>query len=395
MQLPEAAAEAPTAAPDDKLEIMITQAGAYRRQRARARQQRAPHAARRDRAARRREARRAGVHPRRRGRHASSRRHGDGRRGSARLRQAQYRHRHAARSASAVRPATRRVHRLAPGVAIKAMPQAEPSAAATYRRLLRYLRPHVWIIVAALVPAAIYALLGTLVPLLMSQWIDALKDVVLQRRPSLADSAGDRRAVSDSQRHGFPHGVRVGVDGPIGDSRLAHRGVRALLGIAGALLRSGIFGRADLAAHLQHGAGGGGHFDGDRRRAPRHDRNPVPAGHDDQHESAVDVADRRGRPRDRVGGGRHEPRVAALQRAHSTLDGRRHEAHGAIAARSSRRQGVRRPRAGAPAVQGSQCAQLPLAHAPRRRSGAGRRPDAVRGRARRRRRDVFFLLRPR
>ena len=33
-------------------------------------------------------------------------------------------------------------------------------------------------------PAAIYALLGTLVPLLMSQWIDALKDVVLERRPS-------------------------------------------------------------------------------------------------------------------------------------------------------------------------------------------------------------------
>ncbi len=59
------------------------------------------------------------------------------------------------------------------------MPQAEPSAAATYRRLLRYLRPHLWIIVAALVPATIYALLGTLVPLLMSQWIDALKDVVL------------------------------------------------------------------------------------------------------------------------------------------------------------------------------------------------------------------------
>jgi ATP-binding cassette, subfamily B, bacterial MsbA len=59
------------------------------------------------------------------------------------------------------------------------MPQAEPSAAATYRRLLRYLRPHLWIIVAALVPATVYALLGTLVPLLMSQWIDALKDVVL------------------------------------------------------------------------------------------------------------------------------------------------------------------------------------------------------------------------
>jgi ATP-binding cassette, subfamily B, bacterial MsbA len=59
------------------------------------------------------------------------------------------------------------------------MPEAESSAAATYRRLLRYLRPHVWIIVAALVPAVIYAVLGTLVPLLMSEWIDALQDVVL------------------------------------------------------------------------------------------------------------------------------------------------------------------------------------------------------------------------
>ncbi len=59
------------------------------------------------------------------------------------------------------------------------MLQAEPSAAATYRRLLRYLRPHAWIIAAALVPALIYALLGTFVPLLLSEWVDALKDVVL------------------------------------------------------------------------------------------------------------------------------------------------------------------------------------------------------------------------
>ena len=60
------------------------------------------------------------------------------------------------------------------------MPQAESSAAATYRRLLRYLRPHGWIVVAALLPAVVYALLGTFVPLLMSQWIDALKDVAPQ-----------------------------------------------------------------------------------------------------------------------------------------------------------------------------------------------------------------------
>jgi ATP-binding cassette, subfamily B, bacterial MsbA len=59
------------------------------------------------------------------------------------------------------------------------MLKAEPSAAATYRRLLRYLRPHAWIIAAALVPAAIYALLGTFVPLLLSQWVDAIKDTVL------------------------------------------------------------------------------------------------------------------------------------------------------------------------------------------------------------------------
>ena len=59
------------------------------------------------------------------------------------------------------------------------MLEAEPSAAATYRRLLRYLRPHAWIIAAAVVPAVIYALLGTFVPLLLSQWVDALTDVVL------------------------------------------------------------------------------------------------------------------------------------------------------------------------------------------------------------------------
>ena len=70
------------------------------------------------------------------------------------------------------------------------MPQAESSAAATYRRLLRYLRPHWWIIVAALVPAAIYAVLGTVVPLLMSVVIERLKDVVAQSRERVADSAG-------------------------------------------------------------------------------------------------------------------------------------------------------------------------------------------------------------
>src|SRR5262245_13475803 len=59
------------------------------------------------------------------------------------------------------------------------MPDGVPSGVQTYRRLLRYLRPHLWIVAAALIPAVIYSLLGTFVPLLMSQWIDALKDVVL------------------------------------------------------------------------------------------------------------------------------------------------------------------------------------------------------------------------
>jgi hypothetical protein len=48
------------------------------------------------------------------------------------------------------------------------MPQPEPSAAATYRRLLRYLRPHWLIVVAAVVPATIYAVVGIAVPLLMA-----------------------------------------------------------------------------------------------------------------------------------------------------------------------------------------------------------------------------------
>jgi ATP-binding cassette, subfamily B, bacterial MsbA len=50
-------------------------------------------------------------------------------------------------------------------------------AVATYRRLLRYLRPHWLIVAAAVVPAAIYAALGTAVPLLMSGIIERLQDV--------------------------------------------------------------------------------------------------------------------------------------------------------------------------------------------------------------------------
>jgi subfamily B ATP-binding cassette protein MsbA len=60
------------------------------------------------------------------------------------------------------------------------MPKAEPSAAATYRRLLPYLRPR-WLIVAVIPAAVIYALLGAIVPLLMSAWLEALRDLVAER----------------------------------------------------------------------------------------------------------------------------------------------------------------------------------------------------------------------
>ena len=54
----------------------------------------------------------------------------------------------------------------------------ELNAAAVYRRLFPYLRPHWWIVAAAFVPALIYGVLGTFVPLLLSEWTDALQDVV-------------------------------------------------------------------------------------------------------------------------------------------------------------------------------------------------------------------------
>ena len=60
------------------------------------------------------------------------------------------------------------------------MLKAEPSAAATYRRLLPYLHPR-WLIVAVLPAAVIYALLGAVVPLLMAEWLEALRDVVAER----------------------------------------------------------------------------------------------------------------------------------------------------------------------------------------------------------------------
>jgi subfamily B ATP-binding cassette protein MsbA len=56
------------------------------------------------------------------------------------------------------------------------MSHGESSAAATYRRLLRYVRPHWLIVAAAVVPASIYAIVGTAVPALMSEVIEQLQD---------------------------------------------------------------------------------------------------------------------------------------------------------------------------------------------------------------------------
>jgi len=51
------------------------------------------------------------------------------------------------------------------------------NAVSIYRRLLRYLRPYWLILAAAIVPAAIYAVVGTAVPLLMTEVIERLQDV--------------------------------------------------------------------------------------------------------------------------------------------------------------------------------------------------------------------------
>lgn len=56
------------------------------------------------------------------------------------------------------------------------MPAVEIKAAETYRRLLGYVRPYWWIVAAVVIPASIYALIGTAVPLLMGNFIDQLGD---------------------------------------------------------------------------------------------------------------------------------------------------------------------------------------------------------------------------
>src|SRR5688572_13812705 len=56
------------------------------------------------------------------------------------------------------------------------MAQTESSAAATYRRLLRYARPHWWIVAASIVPVSIYAAIGTAFPVLMTEIFERLQD---------------------------------------------------------------------------------------------------------------------------------------------------------------------------------------------------------------------------
>jgi ATP-binding cassette, subfamily B, bacterial MsbA len=56
------------------------------------------------------------------------------------------------------------------------MPLSNPDVVATYRRLLRYVRPHWPMVAAAVVPALVYAALGTLVPLVMSGVVERLQN---------------------------------------------------------------------------------------------------------------------------------------------------------------------------------------------------------------------------
>ncbi len=49
-------------------------------------------------------------------------------------------------------------------------------AVSVYRRLLGYLRPHWWVVATSVLPASVFALLGTLVPVIMSEIIARLED---------------------------------------------------------------------------------------------------------------------------------------------------------------------------------------------------------------------------
>ena len=60
------------------------------------------------------------------------------------------------------------------------MSAVPPNAVSVYRRLLGYVRPHWPLVAAAVVPATIYAVVGTAVPLLMSEVIERLQDAARQ-----------------------------------------------------------------------------------------------------------------------------------------------------------------------------------------------------------------------
>jgi subfamily B ATP-binding cassette protein MsbA len=63
------------------------------------------------------------------------------------------------------------------------VPAPEQSAAATYRRLLRHLRPYRLIVLAVFVPAALYSLISALVPLLMGEFVEQLTDTARDSIP--------------------------------------------------------------------------------------------------------------------------------------------------------------------------------------------------------------------
>ena len=314
MQLPEAAAEAPTAAPDDKLEIMITQAGAYvvngrelvnsERRTLRAAIERlsgekrdVPVFIRADAAA---------THQA-----VVTAMDVAGQLGFVKLNIATVT---PPEAQSAVRPAARGGPPLGTGRKSRPCPKLSRAPPRPIGGCFAIYVRTVWIVVAAVVPAAIYALLGTLVPLLMSQWIDALKDVapLSENREGLIAWLIQNRAwviplaivVLFPLRGAmdFRHRVRVGVGGPIGDSRPAHRGVRALPGLPARYFDQGSSGV--LISRLTYNTEQVAEAISTRSSSLLRDTIAIllPAGHDDQHESTADAADRRGRPRHRVGG---------------------------------------------------------------------------------------------
>jgi subfamily B ATP-binding cassette protein MsbA len=130
------------------------------------------------------------------------------------------------------------------------MPEVELKAAETYRRLLRYVKPYRWIVVAAVFPAAIYAIAGTILPLLLGRFVEQLQDA--------ARNAGSAWQYPVLIALGFP--IRGAMDvltvyGLAWVGRSVIRDLRSevfahLPRLAGALLRSRLVRRVDLAAHV-------------------------------------------------------------------------------------------------------------------------------------------------